>query len=540
MAALLVGSAVLLAVLHWLRIRPQTVWVNTTLFWNQALRRTRARSLWERFRHPLTYLLLLLIAALLVVALAGPRPSRDSKKQEHTVFVLDLNSSMATDASEGTTRLDLAKEKLAELVDQSAWPEKFAVVTAGSEPRLIHAMGDLRPMLEHRLETVEATSVPTDREHAVQLAASLLEGRENPHVCLLTDRPFEKANQDADQGPICRVIQVGKPVSNAAILSAIFEPDPTKPLIGTLKVRAGVWPEGKAIVTLTVQREGGAVLSKKEEPFYAEEENNFFTLELEVKQLAADGGTVVVKITGDDALRADSEVRYQLPVRQPIRLLVEGDVPDWLTILMKLDPTLKQSDSSDADVKLRVAASKPLPEPASVVEVSQVNHVAIGDQPVTFEDLYCQTGIPQNHFDGSITPLVTVSDHLLLASQSTASCPTLWMADVAWNNEATINRSAAWPCVVSRAIRKLAGWETSPMSLDPITIQEMPELGDEKLAAIPGNRMASDLTAVEETKAITETASFFANGNAWVEWLLVIAFVLVVFEIILHTKGRIA
>ena len=571
MAALLVGSAILLAVLHWLRIRPQTVWVNTTLFWNQALRRTRARSLWERFRHPLTYLLLLLIACLLVVALAGPRPSRDSKKQEHTVYVLDLNSSMSTASPDGTTRLDLAKQKLSELIDQSAWPEKIAVVTAGPEPRLIHAMGDLRPMIEHRLESVQAATVPTNREHAVQLAEALLDGRKNPRICLITDRPLKDADEKkseeesdeektkkTEQGPPCQVVQVGEPVSNAAILSAIFEPDVKNPLIGTLRVRAGVWPEGKATVKLIVRREGGLLLAEKEETFTAAkakdsketaegEEDAASTIELAVDQLDADGGTVVVEITGDDALRADSVVLYQLPVRRPIRLLVDGDVPEWLSILMKLDPTLTQAKSSDADVKLCATASEPLPEPALVVEVradasqeNEASRAAMEDQPVAFEDLYCAAGIPRDHFDATVTPLVAAGDHLLLASQPDAACPTLWLADVAWKNDGTVPRSPAWPFVVSREIRRLTGWEISPMSLDPTVVEEMPELGAQRLTTIPASRETSDLTAVEKTESEATTASFFATGNAWVEWLLLLAFILVIVEIVLHTRGRIA
>lgn len=556
--ALLAASAVLLAVLHRLRIRPQTVWINTTLFWNQALRRTRARSLWERFRHPLTYILLLLIASLLIMALANPRPSIDARDQEHTVFVLDLSSSMSVVSSNDQTRLDQAKQKLTELVDQFAWPEGFAVVVAGSEPRLLHAMGDLRPMLEHRLESIQAAAMPTDRQQAVRLAGLLLEGRERPSVCLITDRPFDPEilassaddQQDVAGVPSCRVVQVGEPISNAAILSAIFEPDQKNPLVGTLRVRAGVWPKGEAIIKITARRERGPILSEKE--LVVSEKNepkNGLIVELEVEQLAADGGTVVVEISGDDALRVDSVVRYQLPVRRPIRVLVENEVPGWLDLLMKLDPTLVLSNSNDANVKLRVAASEPLAGPAQVVEMKTAAEQASitgragldTSAGTTFEDLYCTAGIPRDHFDDSITPLVTVDKHLIAASQPTAPCPTLWLADVAWNDDSPVIRSAAWPLIVSRSIRELADWTASPISLTPTMIQQIPEMDVKQTVAMPGSRAASDLTAVEASEASTSATSFFtASQHAWTEWLLLVTLALAVAEIILHTRGKIA
>ena len=535
-AGLLLGSAALLAVLHRLRIRPQTVWVNTTLFWDQALRRTRARSLWERFRHPLTYLLLLLIAALLISALGDPRPARDATDQEYTVFVLDLGSSMSAPADGSQTRLDLAKAKLSALVNQFAWPDGFAVVTAGEEPSLIHAMGDLRPMLEHRLETVSAASMPTDREHAVQLATSLLAGRQNPSVCLITDRPFEATKNTTDEtASACKVVQVGTPVSNAAILSAIFEPDQKNPLVGTLQVRAGIWPKGKATVKITARREGGPVLAEKETTITESKEKSESIVELAVEQLAADGGTVKVEITGDDALKADSVVRYQLPVRRPIRVLIDNDLPNWLAVLMDLDPTLVRSESSDANVKLQVAATEPLEKPCRVVEASIGNA-----ETVSFEDLYCDAGIPRDHFDNSITPLVTVGDDILVASQPTAPCPTLWLADATWKDDAAVIRSAAWPLVISRAIRELADWKTAPMSLSPMVARQMSEVDEKALATMPGGHTAGNLTTVEESETESNASSIFATGSAWTEWLLLAALVLAAVEIILHTKGRIA
>ena len=71
-AAGLIGLALLLFGLQWLRVRHRRVEVVTTLFWREAIEETRACVLWQRFRHPWAYLLSLLIVGLLWLAWAGP------------------------------------------------------------------------------------------------------------------------------------------------------------------------------------------------------------------------------------------------------------------------------------------------------------------------------------------------------------------------------------------------------------------------------------------------------------------------------------
>ena len=58
----LAAIAGLLFALQRLRVRHRPVQVETALFWQQAVEESRARVLTQRFRHPWTYLLLLLIS----------------------------------------------------------------------------------------------------------------------------------------------------------------------------------------------------------------------------------------------------------------------------------------------------------------------------------------------------------------------------------------------------------------------------------------------------------------------------------------------
>ena len=60
----LVATAAVLYALQRLRVRHESRTVVTSLFWREATEETRARSLFERFRHPLAYAMALLCAGL--------------------------------------------------------------------------------------------------------------------------------------------------------------------------------------------------------------------------------------------------------------------------------------------------------------------------------------------------------------------------------------------------------------------------------------------------------------------------------------------
>jgi hypothetical protein len=89
LAALTAGA---LAALQYLRVRPRRTRVVTNLFWRQAVEQAKARTLFERFRHPRTYLLLLAASLLVLLALAAP--VFDSANDTHRVIALEAGLAM--------------------------------------------------------------------------------------------------------------------------------------------------------------------------------------------------------------------------------------------------------------------------------------------------------------------------------------------------------------------------------------------------------------------------------------------------------------
>src|SRR5678810_169430 len=95
--------------LYILRIRRRRQEVPTQIFWNQIFQDSAPRSLWRRLRHWLSLLAQLAFMLMLVLALADPISTGQSRRPVHYLLVLDQSASMR--AKDGSpTRFDQAKQ----------------------------------------------------------------------------------------------------------------------------------------------------------------------------------------------------------------------------------------------------------------------------------------------------------------------------------------------------------------------------------------------------------------------------------------------
>lgn len=133
-----------LFLLQRLRVRHREEVVMTTMFWREALQEHRARTLFERFRHPLSYLLALAIAGLLWLGVARPDQAR-LDGIDHVVL-LDGSAAMMAEG-----RFELAKEAV--LREAAALPkDRTEVLFCGADVRTILAPGEDPGLLAARLE----------------------------------------------------------------------------------------------------------------------------------------------------------------------------------------------------------------------------------------------------------------------------------------------------------------------------------------------------------------------------------------------------
>ena len=159
----LAALAALLYLLQRLRVRYREQVVLTTLFWQEAKEEARARSLMERFRHPLAYLLALALLGLAWLAFAGPI----WKDQAGTQYTVILDGSMEMGP------WDTWDEAKREVWDATAdLPrQRTRVLVAGAGLRTLLAPGEDRGQLARRLEVLQPSAAPSSLARAAQTVA---------------------------------------------------------------------------------------------------------------------------------------------------------------------------------------------------------------------------------------------------------------------------------------------------------------------------------------------------------------------------------
>ena len=176
-------------VFYILKIRLRRVPVSTMLFWRQLYDEQLPRSIWKRLRHWLSLLAQVVLILLLVLALADPFFAWETRQLRRIVLIMDNSASMnATDVS--PSRLDAAKDEASRLIRGMRFHDELAIVTAGGTPRVVCGFSSHGRTLDHAIDDVMPTDIPTRVAEAVELARRLLGERQDEHqrkIVVLTD-----------------------------------------------------------------------------------------------------------------------------------------------------------------------------------------------------------------------------------------------------------------------------------------------------------------------------------------------------------------
>ena len=110
-----------ITLLYLLRMRRRQVVVPFAALWEQVTRESESRQIWRKLRRLLSWLVQLIVLALLCAALGDPRPDVWLRDPVTVAVVIDASASMAgaaqgEDGEEGQRRIDVAKARAIEEV----------------------------------------------------------------------------------------------------------------------------------------------------------------------------------------------------------------------------------------------------------------------------------------------------------------------------------------------------------------------------------------------------------------------------------------
>ena len=144
----------------------------STFLWHRSIDDLRVNSLWQRLRRSILLLLQLCVIALVALALVRPGWSGSQLLGSRFVFLIDTSASMSSlDGS--PTRLDEAKRRARELIDQMAGGDVAMIVSFSDSARVEQSFTDSRRELERKLAAIEPTARATRLDEALRVAAGL-------------------------------------------------------------------------------------------------------------------------------------------------------------------------------------------------------------------------------------------------------------------------------------------------------------------------------------------------------------------------------
>ncbi len=222
--------------LYFLKLRRQPLEVPSTYLWRRTIEDMHVNSLWQRLRQNLLMFLQLLLIALLMLACLRPSFRGQIALRNRLIFLVDVSASMsATDVDQADTRLDFAKKKVDDLIEQMAPGDAAMLISFADRVMEIQPFTTSKRLLRDRLQRLKATQRTSAIDEALKAAAGLANpGRSSggkardtasaaalpADVFILSDGGF-RSKPDFSWGNLNPVyVPIGKPGSSNVALTA--------------------------------------------------------------------------------------------------------------------------------------------------------------------------------------------------------------------------------------------------------------------------------------------------------------------------------
>ena len=456
----LAALAGILFLLQRLRVRHREVPVVTTLFWKEAVEEARARVLVKRFRHPLAYLFVLLIASLLWLGFAGPAASSESGR-EHVVLI-DGSAGMSR-VVDDTTRFARVVETVRERLDELPRDHTRVVLCAGRAETLL-APSESVLLFERRAESIEAEASVASVERELLLLADADLGDVTIHI--------------AGDAPIRPEVLALVTESGRIAVERLDEPDRLDPNagitgMGVTPARSGDWNKVDVFVEvageaarvdlqLALELDGESVAwpatreSRTDAGFPRKATRIIF------RDVPASGGRLEARIAAEDSLSMDDVAAIRLPERPLIRVALSDSLRDVLGPALEADPAVVLStDAARVAIRMQgeaIGGAVPALEfvsRADQAEAFLIEHEASSDSLDVLLTSVNRLGLDEI----DVTGMAEAAADAISVGAAPAEMRGLDVWSSLLSNEFNFIQSRSFPLFIAQSVRWLAGEE---------------------------------------------------------------------------------
>lgn len=222
--------------LYLLKLRRVEKEVPSTYLWVKMVRDVEANAPWQRLRPNLLMILQLLFLAALILALSRPFVWAEGASGDAAIFILDASASMlAADVESADSRLDSAKKRAVQLVDDLPDTARVTIIEAGREARVLLSSSLDRRQAHLAIESIKAWNGGSDLGVALELGSAIAARQPGTEIVVLSDGRVTLPQRLVLKGRL-RYIPFGLSGENQAISLLTLEQAPGNTLTAFIQV----------------------------------------------------------------------------------------------------------------------------------------------------------------------------------------------------------------------------------------------------------------------------------------------------------------
>ena len=317
-----------------LKLRRTEREVSSTYLWRKMVRDVQANAPWQKLRPNLLLVLQLLFLAALILAIARPfSPGLDAVGQT-AILILDSSASMsATDVQ--PTRLEAAKARAAQIVDEMPENGRVTVIEAGSSARLRVASTQDRRLAHQAIEQIQPGTGGAELGLALQLASAVASRQPDTDIVVLSDGRGSLPQRLSLHGRL-RYVPIGLSGENLAIgqLNLAY------PAAGGLQAFIQVTNYGRKAAQrrMTVLADGRVV------SVYDLNVAVGGTQAVVAADFPAGAALIQARLEGSDPLAADDHAQAVVRRPQPVKTALVSNSSLFLRTVLSLLPNIQLTE----------------------------------------------------------------------------------------------------------------------------------------------------------------------------------------------------
>ncbi len=330
-----------------LKLKRTAIEIPSTLLWQKSLQDLTANAPFQRLRKNLLLFLQMLILLLIAIALARPYIQALGRSGVSACLLIDRSASMSAREADGRTRLDMAKDRALQMIDQMGGGDTMMIVTFAENSDVLCEKIDDRTRLRAIVRAIQPSQSRTNIRDAVMVAQSLMLAQSDMKLYIVSDGVIRDLAQIGAKMVNTSYVQVGETRDNAGIAAfSIREPFEGQ---GTRQAFALIHNESdkrlRSTLTLYFNDRAAAI----EEIEVAPQADGQFVFALPNDE----SGLLRLDLDSKDALALDNRAWLTIRPRSAVKTLLVGPGNSTNAVFLKralsLDPRVELSAVEFAD-----------------------------------------------------------------------------------------------------------------------------------------------------------------------------------------------